>query len=130
MMESWPSQLISVVSIEPSRAQSWKGGQSVCEINPPDQDYAWRAARPWSSVRLYVSLLVMLVNSEYSELTILVLMARDDSTFKENPAGISSMLFYHASIIIHGMFSIERFVLFATSVHVNTRVRYISHQSP
>lgn len=72
----------------------------------------------------------MLVNSEYSELTILVLMARDDSTFKENPAGISSMLFYHASIIIHGMFSIERFVLFATSVHVNTRVRYISHQSP
>jgi len=29
-------------------------------------------------------------------------MAREDGTFKENPAGISSMLFYHATIIIHG----------------------------
>ena len=29
-------------------------------------------------------------------------MARGDET-KENPAGVSSMLFYHASIIIHGI---------------------------
>lgn len=33
-----------------------------------------------------------------------MLMARDDQNFKENPAGISSMLFYHASIIIHDIF--------------------------
>jgi len=31
----------------------------------------------------------------------IVLMARGDN-FKQNPAGISSVLFYHASIIIHG----------------------------
>ena len=38
-------------------------------------------------------------------LTVLVvLMARDDATFKENPAGVSSMLFYHATIIIHGLY--------------------------
>ncbi|KAG2416425.1 hypothetical protein HFD88_007640 [Aspergillus terreus] len=37
-----------------------------------------------------------------------LLMARDDSTFKENPAGISSMLFYHASIIIHDIFRTNR----------------------
>ena len=36
-------------------------------------------------------------------LTHLVLMARSDETFKENPAGLSSVLFYHATIIIHGM---------------------------
>lgn len=29
-------------------------------------------------------------------------MSRNDDTFKENPAGVSSMLFYHATIIIHG----------------------------
>ncbi|GLA37646.1 hypothetical protein AnigIFM63309_004597 [Aspergillus niger] len=33
-----------------------------------------------------------------------LLMARDDTTFRENPAGISSVLFYHASIIIHDVF--------------------------
>ncbi|KAL4904048.1 hypothetical protein BDW74DRAFT_155062 [Aspergillus multicolor] len=33
-----------------------------------------------------------------------LLMARDENTFRENPAGISSMLFYHASIIIHDIF--------------------------
>ena len=37
-----------------------------------------------------------------------MLMARDDSTFKENPAGISSMLFYHATIIIHDIFRTNR----------------------
>ncbi|CCF39565.1 linoleate diol synthase [Colletotrichum higginsianum] len=37
-----------------------------------------------------------------------LLMARDDNTFKENPAGISSMLFYHASIIIHDIFRTNR----------------------
>ncbi|KAI8623543.1 heme peroxidase [Xylariaceae sp. FL1651] len=37
-----------------------------------------------------------------------LLMAREDSTFKENPAGISSMLFYHASIIIHDIFRTSR----------------------
>ncbi|KAI1312714.1 heme peroxidase [Xylaria venustula] len=37
-----------------------------------------------------------------------LLMARDDSTFKENPAGISAMLFYHASIIIHDIFRTSR----------------------
>ncbi|PHH86123.1 hypothetical protein CDD83_10692 [Cordyceps sp. RAO-2017] len=33
-----------------------------------------------------------------------LLMARDDAHFRENPAGISSMFFYHASIIIHDVF--------------------------
>ncbi|KAF4123830.1 hypothetical protein GMORB2_5546 [Geosmithia morbida] len=37
-----------------------------------------------------------------------LLMARDDDTFKENPAGISSVLFYHASIIIHDIFRTNR----------------------
>ncbi|KAK1593424.1 linoleate diol synthase [Colletotrichum navitas] len=37
-----------------------------------------------------------------------LLMAREDGTFKENPAGISSMLFYHASIIIHDIFRTNR----------------------
>ena len=37
-----------------------------------------------------------------------MLMARDDKSFKENPAGISSMLFYHATIIIHGTFPTPR----------------------
>lgn len=37
-----------------------------------------------------------------------LLMARDDDSFKENPAGISSMLFYHASIIIHDIFRTNR----------------------
>lgn len=31
-------------------------------------------------------------------------MGRDDKSFKENPAGISSVLFYHATIIVHGKF--------------------------
>lgn len=33
-----------------------------------------------------------------------LLMARDDAHFSENPAGLSSMFFYHASIIIHDIF--------------------------
>ncbi|RDA92085.1 hypothetical protein CP533_3590 [Ophiocordyceps camponoti-saundersi (nom. inval.)] len=33
-----------------------------------------------------------------------LLMARDDAHFRENPAGLSSMFFYHASIIIHDIF--------------------------
>lgn len=37
-----------------------------------------------------------------------LLLARDDKTFQENPAGISSMLFYHASIIIHDIFRTSR----------------------
>ena len=37
-----------------------------------------------------------------------MLMARDDNSFKENPAGISSMLFYHATIIIHDIFRTNR----------------------
>ncbi|KAK7422650.1 hypothetical protein QQX98_001438 [Neonectria punicea] len=37
-----------------------------------------------------------------------LLMARSDSTFQENAAGISSMLFYHASIIIHDIFRTNR----------------------
>ncbi|KAL2753091.1 hypothetical protein ACRALDRAFT_2044747 [Sodiomyces alcalophilus JCM 7366] len=37
-----------------------------------------------------------------------LLMARDDENFKENEAGISSMLFYHASIIIHDIFRTSR----------------------
>lgn len=31
-----------------------------------------------------------------------LLMARTDDSFKENPAGLSSVMFYHATIIIHG----------------------------
>ncbi|KAK2731617.1 hypothetical protein FQN57_003270 [Myotisia sp. PD_48] len=38
-----------------------------------------------------------------------LLMARSDESFKENPAGISSMLFYHATIIIHDIFRTNRF---------------------
>ncbi|KAM0454878.1 hypothetical protein ACHAPV_008252 [Trichoderma viride] len=37
-----------------------------------------------------------------------LLLARDDNTFKENPAGISAMLFYHAAIIIHDIFRTNR----------------------
>lgn len=37
-----------------------------------------------------------------------LLMAREEGTFKENPAGVSSMLFYHASIIIHDIFRTNR----------------------
>ena len=37
-----------------------------------------------------------------------LLMAREEGDFKENPAGISSMLFYHASIIIHDIFRTSR----------------------
>ncbi|KAJ6007231.1 hypothetical protein N7522_005582 [Penicillium canescens] len=37
-----------------------------------------------------------------------LLMARSDETFKENPAGISSVLFYHATIIIHDCFRTNR----------------------
>ncbi|EMD84856.1 hypothetical protein COCHEDRAFT_1219837 [Bipolaris maydis C5] len=37
-----------------------------------------------------------------------LLMAREEGTFKENPAGISSILFYHASIIIHDIFRTNR----------------------
>lgn len=37
-----------------------------------------------------------------------LLMARGDDDFRENPAGISSMLFYHASIIIHDIFRTSR----------------------
>ncbi|WPH03723.1 Hypothetical protein R9X50_00660600 [Acrodontium crateriforme] len=37
-----------------------------------------------------------------------LLMARGDDTFRENPAGISSMLFYFASIIIHDIFRTSR----------------------
>lgn len=37
-----------------------------------------------------------------------LLMAREEGTFKENPAGVSSMLFYHASIIIHDIFRTSR----------------------
>ncbi|KAI2623299.1 heme peroxidase [Hypoxylon sp. NC1633] len=37
-----------------------------------------------------------------------LLMARDDDHFKENPAGISSMFFYHAAIIIHDIFRTSR----------------------
>lgn len=37
-----------------------------------------------------------------------LLMARDENNFKENPAGISSMLFYHAAIIIHDIFRTNR----------------------
>jgi cytochrome P450 len=37
-----------------------------------------------------------------------LLMARDDKHFRENPAGVSAMLFYHASIIIHDIFRTSR----------------------
>ncbi|KAI2620829.1 heme peroxidase [Xylaria nigripes] len=37
-----------------------------------------------------------------------LLMGRDEGTFKENPAGVSSMLFYHAAIIIHDLFRTNR----------------------
>ncbi|KAI1117571.1 heme peroxidase [Nemania sp. NC0429] len=37
-----------------------------------------------------------------------LLMAREESTFKENPAGVSSILFYHAPIMIHDMFRTSR----------------------
>jgi hypothetical protein len=37
-----------------------------------------------------------------------LLMSRDEDTFKENPAGISSILFYHASIIVHDIFRTNR----------------------
>ncbi|KAI5917926.1 heme peroxidase [Camillea tinctor] len=33
-----------------------------------------------------------------------ILMARDDDHFRENPAGLSSIFFYHASLIIHDLF--------------------------
>ena len=33
---------------------------------------------------------------------VIALMGRNYDTFKENPAGVSSILFYHATIIIHG----------------------------
>lgn len=37
-----------------------------------------------------------------------LLMARDETKFKENPAGLSSMLFYHAGIMIHDVFRTNR----------------------
>ncbi|KAI1843275.1 hypothetical protein JX266_010629 [Neoarthrinium moseri] len=37
-----------------------------------------------------------------------LLMAREEGGFQENSAGISSMLFYHASIIIHDIFRTSR----------------------
>ncbi|KAK3395060.1 linoleate diol synthase [Podospora didyma] len=37
-----------------------------------------------------------------------LLMARDDKYVEENPAGISSMFYYHASIIIHDIFRTSR----------------------
>ncbi|CZR54744.1 related to linoleate diol synthase [Phialocephala subalpina] len=37
-----------------------------------------------------------------------LLLARDPEEFKENPAGLSSVLFYHASIIIHDVFRSSR----------------------
>ncbi|KAH8587872.1 prostaglandin G/H synthase 2/cyclooxygenase 2, pgh2/cox2 [Bisporella sp. PMI_857] len=37
-----------------------------------------------------------------------LLMRRDDKSFKENPAGISSVLFYHATIIVHDIFRTNR----------------------
>lgn len=43
------------------------------------------------------------MNSQREKLiSLAVLMSRDDKSFKENPAGISSVLFYHATIIVHG----------------------------
>ncbi|KAI0110077.1 heme peroxidase [Daldinia grandis] len=37
-----------------------------------------------------------------------LLMARDDDHFKESPAGISAMFYYHATIIIHDIFRTSR----------------------
>ncbi|KAF2199499.1 heme peroxidase [Delitschia confertaspora ATCC 74209] len=37
-----------------------------------------------------------------------LLMSREEGGFKKNPAGISSMLFYHATIIIHDIFRTNR----------------------
>ncbi|KAL7621367.1 hypothetical protein AAE478_008688 [Parahypoxylon ruwenzoriense] len=37
-----------------------------------------------------------------------LLMARDDEHFKESPAGISSMFYYHAAVIIHDIFRTNR----------------------
>ncbi|KAF2478296.1 prostaglandin G/H synthase 2/cyclooxygenase 2, pgh2/cox2 [Lindgomyces ingoldianus] len=37
-----------------------------------------------------------------------MLMARPEGEFKKNPAGVSSMLFYHATIIIHDIFRTNR----------------------
>lgn len=37
-----------------------------------------------------------------------LLMARDDEHFKESPAGISAMFYYHATIIIHDIFRTSR----------------------
>lgn len=37
-----------------------------------------------------------------------LLMARDDEHFQENPAGISAMFYYHATIIIHDVFRTNR----------------------
>ncbi|KAI5306174.1 hypothetical protein KEM56_001984 [Ascosphaera pollenicola] len=38
-----------------------------------------------------------------------LLMARSDDTYKENPAGISTILFYHATLIIHDVFRTNHF---------------------
>ncbi|TVY84743.1 Psi-producing oxygenase A [Lachnellula suecica] len=37
-----------------------------------------------------------------------LLLSREKGVFKENPAGISAMLFYHATIIIHDVFRTSR----------------------
>ncbi|MBE3048121.1 hypothetical protein IMZ48_37575, partial [Candidatus Bathyarchaeota archaeon] len=37
-----------------------------------------------------------------------LLMERDDKAFEENPAGVSSMFYYHAAIIIHDIFRTNR----------------------
>lgn len=37
----------------------------------------------------------------------IVLLRRRDGKFAANPAGINSMLFYHATIIIHGTVSVH-----------------------
>ncbi|KAI1820639.1 linoleate diol synthase [Xylaria intraflava] len=37
-----------------------------------------------------------------------LLMARDDENYKENSVGVSSMFFYHATIIIHDLFRTNR----------------------
>jgi linoleate 10R-lipoxygenase len=49
-----------------------------------------------------------------------LLMARSDKTFRENPAGISSMLFYHATIIIHDIFRTSR-----TDMHKSDTSSYL-----
>ena len=38
-----------------------------------------------------------------------LLMAREDGKFKQNQSGLSSMLFYHATIIIHDIFRTNRY---------------------